>query len=107
MWWIVHLLLNVSWAPVFFGWKRLRLGLVINYGLLATLCGCILPPFAALDVASATLLIPYVAWLLFATALNQAICQRNPVTGKGSYNNAMLQADLIELQKRAAIYAGL
>jgi translocator protein len=107
MWWIGHLLLNVAWAPAFFGWKRLRIGLAINYGLLATLCGCILPQFAASDVVSATLLIPYVVWLLFATALNQAICQRNPVTGKSGYNNAMLQADLIDLQKKAAIYAGL
>jgi translocator protein len=108
LWWVVHMLLNVSWAPIFFGCKRLRIGLAINYALLATLCGCILPTYFVLDRIAAALLVPYVLWLLFATALNQAICQRNPVTGKtGAYNNAMLQADLIQLQRAAAKYAGI
>jgi hypothetical protein len=44
-------------------------------------------------------------------ALNQAICQRNPVfankKGRSAYNNAMPQADLIQLQRDAAKYAGL
>jgi translocator protein len=102
--WIGHCLLNVIWAPVFFGMKRLRMALAINYGLLASL-RVIIPQFASNNAASAWLLAPYVIWLLYATALNQAICQRNP-TVKG-YNNAMLQADLMKSQHDAAKYAGL
>lgn len=104
-WWLGHMLLNVAWAPVFFGLKRLRIALAINYGMVLSLCGILIP--RAVDRTTALLLVPYALWLLYATALNQAICQRNPVYfARGSaYNNAMFQADLIALQKAAAQYA--
>jgi benzodiazapine receptor len=102
--WIGHYLLNLTWAPVFFGMKRFRMGLAINYALLASLFA-IIPQFAANNLVSGLLLLPYAVWLLSATALNQAVCQRNP-TVKG-YNEAMLQADLLKLQQDAARYAGL
>lgn len=103
--WMGHFLLNVTWAPVFFGLQRLRAALLMNYGLLASLCFGILPRFASSNALSAWLLVPYAVWLLYATALNQAVCRLNP-TVKG-YNNAMLQADLLKLQQGAAKYAGL
>jgi benzodiazapine receptor len=102
--WIGHYLLNLTWAPVFFGRKRFRMGLAINYALLASLCA-IVPQFAANNPVSGLLLLPYAVWLLYATALNRTVCKRNP-TVKG-YNEAMLQADLRILQQDAARYAGL
>jgi benzodiazapine receptor len=103
--WAVHMLLNLSWAPIFFGLQRLRLGLMINYALLLTLVGVILPTFYQLNPLSAYLLLPYLAWLSFATALNFAICRLNP-TMEG-YNNAKFQAQLTRLQRHAAEYSGL
>lgn len=101
------MLLNVAWAPVFFGMKRLRVALAMNYALLASL-RVIIPRFFASNALSGWLLVPYTLWLLYATALNQAICQRNPTDNWGiGYNNARFQADLIQLQKDAANYAGL
>lgn len=102
--WACHYLLNLSWAPVFFGRKRLRLGLFMNFALLSSL-GVIIPRFYQIDPLSAKLLLPYSVWLTFATALNWSICSRNPT--EGGYNNAMFQSDLDKLQQQAAEYAGV
>ncbi len=100
--WLFHYALNLSWAPVFFGRQRLRLALWINWGLLATL-SVIIPWFWKIDCLAGALLIPYAAWLLFATALNAKICRLNPTVN--GYNEAKFQAGLLNLQKKAAAYA--
>lgn len=102
--WACHYLLNLSWAPVFFGRKRLRLGLWMNLVLLTSL-GYIIPLFCQIDALSAKLLLPYLAWLIFATALNWSVCSRNPTVD--GYNNAKFEADLDQLQQQAAEYAGV
>jgi tryptophan-rich sensory protein len=102
--WTCHYLLNLSWAPVFFGRKRLRLGLLMNITLWSSL-GYIIPRFYQIDPLSGKLLLPYWVWLTFATALNWSICSRNPT--EGGYNNAMFQSDLDRLQQQAAEYAGI
>lgn len=119
--WTVHYILNILWSPIFFGMKRLRLGLIINLCLLTTLIA-LLPLYYSIDPISAYLQLPYLAWLLFATALNQAICKLNPTTLDGNneamvqadickvgpgYNDAMLRYDIAKLQMAAAKYAGL
>ncbi|KAL7553743.1 hypothetical protein ACHAWF_017064 [Thalassiosira exigua] len=120
--WIVHCALNLAWAPIFFGMKRLRLGLVVNLFLVATL-GVALPLFRSIDPVAAYLLVPYFLWLIFATKLNQAICKLNPTVdgvnramlladvdadGEGDgYSDDMLQYDIKLLQAAAAKYAGL
>ena len=96
--------LNVIWPLVFFGQQRLRLGLLINCLLLASMPLLILPQFYAVSRTAAYLLIPYTAWLTYATRLNQAICRLNP-TDKEGYNEAKLQAGIANLQKNAAKYA--
>lgn len=103
--WMVHyLVLNLTWAPVFFGKQRLRLGMILNVLMLVTL-GILIPLFYRNNPLSGLLLLPYLAWLTFATALNNSICRRNPT--QNGYNEAMLQADLIQLQSKAAEYAAL
>eukprot|EP00980_Cylindrotheca_fusiformis_P020531 scaffold7603_cov71-Cylindrotheca_fusiformis.AAC.2 len=100
--WACHYILNILWAPVFFGMQRLRLGLIINGFLIATLLA-VLKLFATMDITATYLLLPYLVWLLFATVLNYDICQKNP-TVKG-YNDAKFQAALKRLQMQAAKYA--
>lgn len=102
--WGMHYALNTIWAPIFFGMKRLRLGLFINFILITSL-GTIIPMFYSIDAVSAYLLIPYFGWLTFATYINYAICKLNPT--KQGYNNAKLQADIIDLQRKAAEFAGI
>jgi hypothetical protein len=49
-------------------------------------------------------LLPYLAWILFATFLNMTICKLNPT--RNGYNEGMFQAQLQKLQENAAKYAG-
>jgi translocator protein len=103
--WLFHyLVLNLSWAPVFFGMKRMRMGMLINSLNLLSLFA-IIPMFYQKDALSGLLLIPYFFWITYATALNGAICLRNPT--RLGYNEARFQDGLWKLQKRAAEYAGL
>lgn len=103
--WIFHYALNLSWAPIFFSAKRLRLGLWINYLLVGTLTAVVFL-FWKSNPTSAALLVPYALWLAYATALNQAICKLNPTDSNG-YNAAKFEDELIRLQKKAATFAGL
>lgn len=100
--WTVHCILNVSWAPIFFGWKNFRLAAVTNLALLTTLAGTVYGWWNGGHVTSCWLLFPYALWLTFATILNLAICRNNP----GPYNNARFVVDLTKLQRDAAVYAG-
>jgi benzodiazapine receptor len=102
--WGVHMFLNLIWANVFFGMKRLRMGMWINSALVVTLAA-ILPIFYRNNPVSAYLLLPYAVWVSFATVLNNAVCKRNPTIG--GYNAAKFQSDLIQLQQDARIYAGI
>lgn len=102
-WWIVHCTLNVLWAPLFFGLRQLRASAVLNLALLATLVAGVGPVFYSVDATAALVLIPYALWLVFANALNLAICRLNP----GPYNAARFHAELQQLQRKAATYAGL
>ena len=104
LWMIHYLALNLPWAPVFFGMKRLRMGMILNSLMMISLL-IIIPLFYQNNPLSGLLLLPYLVWLTFATALNSAICRRNPT--KRGYNEAMFQAGLIKLQKAASEYAGL
>lgn len=99
-----HFCVNIAWAPVFFGLQRLRLALFMNYALCASNAVLIMQYKAAAGLSSALLLVPYMVWLLFATALNLRICKLNPTTQ--GYNNARWQADINKLQKRAATTVG-
>ena len=61
--------------------------------------------FSSISPLCSPLLVPYLAWLSFATVLNGAICRLNP-TVKG-YNEAMLQAGIQRLRSEAGKQAGL
>ena len=101
--WTGHVLLNIIWAPIFFGLQRLRVGLLINCGLLFSLCGIIIPWYSKIDIIAMYMVIPYAIWLTYATCLNRSICLRNP----GPYNTARFNSDLYKLQKQAEKYANV
>ncbi|KAL7462855.1 hypothetical protein ACHAXS_003230 [Conticribra weissflogii] len=118
--WSLHYLLNLSWAPLFFGFQCLRAGLVVNILLLTSLSLVILPLFRSIDPVAAYVQLPYLAWLAYATVLNNEICRLNPMVGgvneamvqadlcdgdDEGYNEAMLEYDLKKLQKAAERYA--
>lgn len=64
--------LNLAWTPVFFGWQRPDLALVVILalwlGILATIV-----TFNRVDRRAAALLVPYLVWVSFATVLTATI----------------------------------
>ena len=72
---VAHYLLNLCWAPLFFGLKQIRASAALNVVLLASLWKCA-PAFKAVN--SWRLLAPYACWLSFATLLNFEIARLNP-----------------------------
>jgi translocator protein len=73
----LHLLLNLAWSPVFFGAHRIVLALGLIAAMAASLVVVIVLFWRVRPVA-AGLLVPYLAWVLFASALNYQIWQLNP-----------------------------
>ena len=72
----VQLVVNVAWSPVFWGLERPDLGLVV-LGLLLPLVAATMVAFDRVDRRAALLLVPYLAWVCFATALNYGIWALN------------------------------
>lgn len=74
--WIVQLILNASWSPIFFGLQRPLLALADITILLFAIVACI-PIFARSSRTAAILFAPYAAWVAFAAALNASLWQLN------------------------------
>lgn len=76
VWWLLQLGLNVAWSWLFFGlhrsgWAMAEMLLLIGFVIL---CG---RAFFASSRVAAALLMPYLAWLLFAWVLNFSIWRLN------------------------------
>jgi tryptophan-rich sensory protein len=69
---VVQLLLNFAWSFIFFGAQQVGWALVEIVCLWAAIVGTIWL-FRDVDRPAAWLLVPYLAWVTFATALNAAI----------------------------------
>ncbi len=69
---VVQLVLNGAWTPVFFGAKQLLLALFVILALVAVLTLTV-RAFWQLDRVAGWLLVPYLAWVCFATLLNASI----------------------------------
>lgn len=73
---LVHLLLNFLWTPVFFGLKNISLALVIIL-MIWSLIIYMIYLFWKIDKKAAYLLLPYLAWVSFASILNFSIMLLN------------------------------
>lgn len=71
-----QMLLNFSWSPVFFGMHRASAALVIIVVMLILSVATALV-FAKIDRKAALLMVPYLAWLSFASYLNYEIVRLN------------------------------
>jgi translocator protein len=73
----VQLIANLAWSPVFFGAHQVTLGLyLIIFILMVTVATTF--AFGRIRPAAAWLLVPYMAWLCFASILNFQIDRQNP-----------------------------
>ncbi|WP_439815021.1 TspO/MBR family protein [Zavarzinia sp. CC-PAN008] len=74
--WFVSLALNAAWSALFFGLKRPDLAFV-DVVLLWLSIALMIVVFMPIDARAAWLLVPYLAWVSFASALNLSIWQLN------------------------------
>jgi benzodiazapine receptor len=74
---LVQLVLNALWSWLFFGWHRGALAFADIVLLLASILATLIAFWRAERLAGA-LLVPYLAWVSFASALNFAVWQLNP-----------------------------
>lgn len=72
----VQLGLNILWSPVFFNFEQLGWALVVIALLACAIIACMMAAYRV-DPIAMYLLIPYLAWVLFATVLNTSIWQLN------------------------------
>ena len=75
----LQLILNLGWTPLFFGAHRIDGALILIAALdVAVIVTIVL--FARVRPVAAWLLVPYLLWALFATALNYQFMRLNPAS---------------------------
>jgi benzodiazapine receptor len=72
----IQLLLNAAWAPLFFGAKNIGAGLFVIITLWLSIVWTI-REFAAVKAGAAWMLVPYLIWAGFSSALNLAMWKLN------------------------------
>lgn len=70
-------LLNLGWSPLFFGAHKVDLALLVIVAMLALAIATTVA-FGRIRKLAAWLLVPYLAWLCFASILNYQIAALNP-----------------------------
>lgn len=73
----VHFAFNLAWTPVFFGMQEITGALIVLGLVIVTLIATIVL-FWKIRVLAGVLLLPYLAWVLFAFVLNWQFLQLNP-----------------------------
>jgi tryptophan-rich sensory protein len=74
--WVVQLILNLAWTPIFFGAQSPELALLEIVVLLIAIVATIVV-FARRSLAAAAVMVPYALWVAFATYLNAYIVANN------------------------------
>ncbi|MCQ0970906.1 tryptophan-rich sensory protein [Paracoccus sp. TK19116] len=74
--WAAQIALNTLWTPVFFGAHRMGLGMGVMAALWLVVAALVVAAFR-LDAWAGLMLLPYLAWLCVAAALNWRIWRDN------------------------------
>ena len=77
----VQLALNYAWSPIFFAGHDISLAKVVIF-VMAAIAAAAAGQFMRIRKAAGLLLIPYLAWLVFAATLNSTIEILNPGAGQ-------------------------
>ncbi len=81
----VHFTLNLAWTPVFFGLQRMDIALGVIILIVLSLL-VVIARYWKIRRMAGLLLLPYLAWVCFATLLNYEFLRLNPDAGTGSGN---------------------
>lgn len=79
--WALQIALNGLWTPVFFGLKRMRLGLIVLSLLWASVSATLLA-LLSVDLIAGLLFVPYLMWVSVAGMLNYTVLRMNPEEAK-------------------------
>ena len=79
----IHFVFNLAWTPVFFGMQQIAGGLVVIALMALTLLAVVVLFWRVRRIAG-LLMLPYLAWVLFALALNFQFLQLNPDADGGT-----------------------
>lgn len=74
--WAAQIALNTLWTPVFFGAHRIAVAMVV-LALLWAVVATMVVMSLQLDIVTGLILLPYLAWLSVAAALNFYILRHN------------------------------
>jgi translocator protein len=76
----IQLALNFAWSPIFFALHDIGLANVVIFAM-AAIAAAAAGQFYRLRKAAGLLMVPYLAWLVFAATLNSSIQGLNPGAG--------------------------
>ena len=79
--WSLQIALNALWTPVFFGLRRIRLGMLVLAVLWVAVAATMLALFQ-IDRVAGLLFVPYLGWVTVAGALNLSVWRLNPETAR-------------------------
>ncbi|MFM5932295.1 MAG: TspO/MBR family protein [Novosphingobium sp.] len=89
----VQLVLNLAWTPVFFGLHQMTTALYLLIAIDIAVAVTLML-FWKVRRPAAMLLVPYLAWVLFATALNWQFLKLNPDADGRPTSNAVQRIEL-------------
>ena len=75
--WALQIALNGLWTPVFFGLKKMWLGLIVLSGLWVSVAASVVALWQV-DMIAGLLFLPYLAWVSVAGALSASVLRLNP-----------------------------
>jgi len=90
---IVQLAINLAWSPTFFAARQIEQALWVIVALDVALIVTVVLFFKVRKWAG-VLLLPYLAWALFATVLNWQFLEANPDAGEGEGTGAVQRMTL-------------
>jgi tryptophan-rich sensory protein len=81
---VIQLVLNFAWSPIFFAGHDIQLASIVIF-VMAIIAAVAARLFFRIRPLAGLLMTPYLAWLCFAAALNTAIDSLNPGAGQSLF----------------------
>ncbi|MCY4153256.1 MAG: tryptophan-rich sensory protein [Aestuariivita sp.] len=79
--WALQIALNALWTPVFFGRRKIRMGMAVVMMLWLSVAGTLITMWQ-IDFVAGILFVPYLIWVTIAAALNAEVWRLNPTEAR-------------------------
>jgi tryptophan-rich sensory protein len=90
---IIQMVFNLAWSPVFFAMHEIAVAFAV---ILAMICltAAMIPVFWRVRPIAGALLLPYLAWLCFASVLNYQFLALNPLADGARDSGAAVRVQI-------------